>query len=199
MTSFNDGIEAAAKYLRDRRDENKEVGNEFQALMCEAQAQAVEALKRPEPSEADPASGKVLWCVNVIGPDDVHAAPDFKTAWRWAEAANADLAPRADALNVMWRCTVAVWPWDCASHAEDLKRGGRNSDIDFPALAEAHVERVARAISETRRCPKENGQEVGGAWWWDTRHDGPENSFAHESREEDRRAARAALAAAGGE
>jgi len=60
MTSFNDGIEAAAKYLRDRRDENKEVGNEFQALMCEAQAQAVEVLKRPEPSDALPADVRRL-------------------------------------------------------------------------------------------------------------------------------------------
>lgn len=75
MTSFNDGIEAAAKYLRDRRDENKEVGNEFQALMCEAQAQAVEALKRPEPSEVE----RMPWpVINTL------------------EAAGADIPPKAD-------------------------------------------------------------------------------------------------------
>jgi len=89
-----------------------------------------------------------FWCVHIIGPDDIHAAPDFETAWAWAEAANKVIAPHADERDVLWRCTVAIWPGDATSHAEDLKRGGRNDVIDFPALV------------ETLKCPEPSEAEI---------------------------------------
>jgi hypothetical protein len=59
-----------------------------------------------------------LWCLHHIGPDEVHPAPDFATAWRWATWANAHFADAAD----ISRFTVAPWPWGAAKHAEWLPR-----------------------------------------------------------------------------
>lgn len=71
-----------------------------------------------------------LWCMHVVGPDDVHAAPDFWMALAWATEINAALGKRAVVEN--WAAdehmphTYAVparWPWSAELHAEDLAKG----------------------------------------------------------------------------
>lgn len=66
----------------------------------------------------------VLWCVHVIGPDDLHPAPDLLTAIAWAkqfnawsEAANAGV-PAEDV--VLCYASVIEWEGTAESHAEGL-------------------------------------------------------------------------------
>jgi hypothetical protein len=69
-------------------------------------------------TEHTPGNGTRLWCIHHIGPDDMMAAPDFETAWKWAEWGNKTFAEHAD----ISRFVVAVWPWDAGRHAADLPR-----------------------------------------------------------------------------
>ncbi|WIA54354.1 hypothetical protein N6H05_14905 [Sphingobium sp. WTD-1] len=59
-----------------------------------------------------------LWCLHHIGPDEVHPAPDFDTAWKWAEWGNKTFAQHAD----ISRFVVAVWPHAPEAHAADLPK-----------------------------------------------------------------------------
>lgn len=59
-----------------------------------------------------------LWCLHHIGPDEVHPAPDFATAQKWADWANAKFAEYAD----ISRFVVAVWPWAADRHALWLQK-----------------------------------------------------------------------------
>lgn len=68
-------------------------------------------------------SSSQLWCVHVIGPDDVIPAPDQETAARWAKRINDVVAamPRPPEPSDNWpRITAeaAPWPWCEAPHAE---------------------------------------------------------------------------------
>jgi hypothetical protein len=58
-----------------------------------------------------------LWSLHHIGPDEFHPAPDFETAWRWAEWANRTFADAAD----ISRFTVAPWPWSAPLHKQGLQ------------------------------------------------------------------------------
>jgi hypothetical protein len=59
-----------------------------------------------------------LWCLHHIGADEVHPAPDFATAQRWADWANKRFAERAD----ISRFVVALWPHTAAQHASSLAK-----------------------------------------------------------------------------
>lgn len=59
-----------------------------------------------------------LWCLHHIGPDDVHPAPDFATAQKWADWANLRFAEHSD----LSRFVVAIWPWSAERHAEGLAK-----------------------------------------------------------------------------
>lgn len=66
-----------------------------------------------------------LWCMHVIGPDDVYAAPDQQTAQAWADDLNASIArrmsemePDEDTPSV--RAVAAEWPWSPEVHAANL-------------------------------------------------------------------------------
>jgi len=64
---------------------------------------------------------KVLWCVNILGPNDVHAAENFEQAVVLCNRLNtffsATNKPEHDILNL---AIVARWPWGAMEHAEDL-------------------------------------------------------------------------------
>jgi hypothetical protein len=68
------------------------------------------------PSEQEQGNDTRLWCLHHIGPDDVHPAPDFATAQKWADWANTAFAEHAE----ISRFVVAIWPWDADSHADGL-------------------------------------------------------------------------------
>jgi hypothetical protein len=73
--------------------------------------------------EIDKQRAKVLWCTHVLGPDEVHAMPDYATAEQnVAELAMALYTPRTAALDVLCLPIVAVWPHSERAHREDLKR-----------------------------------------------------------------------------
>jgi hypothetical protein len=67
-----------------------------------------------------------LWCVNVIGPDDVHAMPSLREAMRVAQRFNTYWMKRteheSDKDYVMLWANVTQWPHDAEGHAADLQR-----------------------------------------------------------------------------
>ncbi|MFK4871615.1 hypothetical protein [Novosphingobium sp. ZW T3_23] len=69
-------------------------------------------------TEHMPGNDTRLWCLHHIGPDDVHAAPDFATAQTWANQAN-EFSQEYAGIS---RFVVAVWPWTADDHAENLPR-----------------------------------------------------------------------------
>lgn len=75
----------------------------------------------------------ILWACHVRGPDDVHPAPDYETALKWAdmfnewgEQANASFKKKytesdpADAPRIA--AVPAPWPWDAKSWADGLAK-----------------------------------------------------------------------------
>lgn len=71
----------------------------------------------------------ILWCCHVRGPDDVHAAPDYETALKWADIVN-EIDYRflregtfgTSALVPMMCAVPAPWPWSAEAHAEGLPK-----------------------------------------------------------------------------
>ena len=63
----------------------------------------------------------ILWCVHIIGPDDLHAHPTFEAAEVHAIALNTAIRSqeeKAPALKeITCRAVVAIWPWSPEAHA----------------------------------------------------------------------------------
>ena len=58
-----------------------------------------------------PSNGEELWCLHILGPDDVHAAPSKEHAERAAERFNEIHGPVAASAGVMCRAVAA--PTSC--------------------------------------------------------------------------------------
>lgn len=75
-----------------------------------------------------------LWAVHVQGPDSLIAQPDKATAEQradeWtrmaAQVRERAIAEGMDLPNLV--CVAAPWPYDPASHAEELAEHGGNPD-----------------------------------------------------------------------
>lgn len=67
-----------------------------------------------------PSKGEGLWCLHILGPDDIHAAPSKEHAERAAERFNEIYGPVAASAGVMCRAVAAPWPHSPESHAEDV-------------------------------------------------------------------------------
>lgn len=69
-----------------------------------------------------------LWCVHIIGPDDVIAYPDREAAEREATEINKGLQAMSakHARDENWphttRAVAVLWPHSAQSHAVDLAR-----------------------------------------------------------------------------
>lgn len=68
-----------------------------------------------------------LWCVHIIGPDDVIAYPNRAAAEREARLINDAMAKHmaSRAADPNWpalRAEVTAWPHSAAAHAADLAR-----------------------------------------------------------------------------
>ena len=74
-----------------------------------------------------------LWCLHILGPDDVHPAPSKRHAEIAAEGFNKIFGNVADESEVMCKAVVAPWPHSPASHAESVQEFIANWMI--PALA----------------------------------------------------------------
>lgn len=88
-----------------------------------------------------------LWCLHHIGPDDMHPAPDFATAQKWADYSNRAFAKYAD----ISRFVVALWPWAAATHAEGLEQSIKDwalpiADEPVAAMREAIAQAVLKGI-----------------------------------------------------
>lgn len=66
----------------------------------------------------------VLWCCHVRGPDEVHAAPDYKTALAWSDQL-LEIDREIDHSNEFMpflSAVPAIWPHSPESHAADLAK-----------------------------------------------------------------------------
>jgi len=61
-----------------------------------------------------------LWCLHILGPDDVYAAPSKAAAVSCAARFNARFGPIAAQNDVMCEAVVVPWPYSPESHAESL-------------------------------------------------------------------------------
>lgn len=71
----------------------------------------------------------ILWCCHVRVPDDVHAAPDYATALKWADLTNAldwRGQPPVSFEDCLLKAVPALWPWTAEAHAEDLPKSVRD-------------------------------------------------------------------------
>jgi len=63
-----------------------------------------------------------LWCVTVLGPDDVYAAPSHDAAETYAHEMNKKIHGRPNAPDdVLCFAYAAPWPHSAEAHAEDVK------------------------------------------------------------------------------
>jgi hypothetical protein len=63
------------------------------------------------------------WCVHVLGPDDIYAAPSHDAAVIKARELNKTLHGRPGVLpdDILCFAYAAPWPHSKAAHADDLK------------------------------------------------------------------------------
>lgn len=62
----------------------------------------------------------VLWCVHVLGPDDVHATASHAEAVSEANRLNVSLWSRENApRDVLCFAYADVWPWSADAHSVD--------------------------------------------------------------------------------
>jgi hypothetical protein len=59
-----------------------------------------------------------LWCLHVIGPDDLYAAPSKEEAERAASELNAWAEKIFGGSPIRPRCEAILWPHDSDGHAE---------------------------------------------------------------------------------
>jgi hypothetical protein len=105
-------------------------------LLADAQAR-----QRGEKLDGSPRRETVptepLWCVHVIGPDEVHPAPSLRTAAIWAHRLNCSVLGRmpperdTDDNYVMCFANVTQWPHSDEQHAAGLEQAAR--EFDAPA------------------------------------------------------------------
>lgn len=82
--------------------------------------QPIAWMPMPAPALAAPQPAPELWCMHVLGPDDVHPAPSKAAAEAAAERFNAHFGPIAAEKEVMCKAVVALWPHSPESHAASL-------------------------------------------------------------------------------
>lgn len=65
---------------------------------------------------------KILWCVHVLGPDELHAMPNYEVAEQHAaKLIEAIYNERTAALDVLCLPIVAPWPHSAKTHAKALE------------------------------------------------------------------------------
>lgn len=72
-----------------------------------------------------------LWCVHILGPDDVLAAPYHEAAVVHARELNKAVHRRQgpeDVKDILCFAYAAPWPHDPEGHAEDVKNWLRDSN-----------------------------------------------------------------------
>ena len=85
--------------------------------------------------------GEKLWCVHIVGPDDVYAAPSEVEARRavgYMEAHWKKIEPDSE-VNRMVRFEAIPWPHSAESHAKDV--GRFYAEIGPPPL-DPHAQRA---------------------------------------------------------
>lgn len=94
------------------------------ALLAPSTSAAIPAPAAPASPDARdaPAEPPVLWCVHVIGPDDLYAFPTLAAAQENAKALTAFMERQPKSIHdPICIPVVTVWPHSPESHAADLR------------------------------------------------------------------------------
>jgi hypothetical protein len=76
----------------------------------------------------DAARAKVLWCMHVLGPDDLHAARSYDDAQRMVDDLTAHLVARGYiGGDVFILPIVAVWPYSAQQHAAAVEAAAKEA------------------------------------------------------------------------
>lgn len=65
--------------------------------------------------------GNTLWCLHILGADDMYPAPDKPTAIAAAIFHNLIFDKRSTESGVMCKAEVKEWPYSAAGHAREAK------------------------------------------------------------------------------
>ncbi|HVL61392.1 MAG TPA: hypothetical protein VM430_08290 [Microbacterium sp.] len=69
------------------------------------------------------ARAKILWCVHVLGPDEMIAKESYEAAEKHAtELSDFMHGPHVPDLNVLCLPIVAVWPYGEQAHRDELAK-----------------------------------------------------------------------------
>lgn len=104
----------------------------------------------PQPSE--PVKDETIWCLHILGPDDVHAAPSKAYAEVAADLHNARFSKATKESGVMCKAVVAPWPHDSASHARGLANFVSNWIAPQPA---APVVKESLTVADPVKVPSD--------------------------------------------
>lgn len=77
-----------------------------------------------------------LWCLHILGPDDVHPAPSQAHAELAAANFNERFSELSASAEVMCKAVAAPWPHDPTSHAESVHRFIQDWMVCLPAMPE---------------------------------------------------------------
>lgn len=89
---------------------------------------------------------KILWCVHVLGPDELHAMPSYDAAEQNVRDLIATLyTPKMIALDVMCLPIVAPWPYSADAHRAEVAKSWPSSGAERPVC-----ERCGEEDSDTR-------------------------------------------------
>ena len=71
-----------------------------------------------------------LWCVQVVGPDDVLAMPSYAVAVQFADDMNAVTIDHMEQCDIATIYMASIWPNSPDSHAADLAKRQAMPGVD---------------------------------------------------------------------
>ncbi len=111
----------AAEWKQRRADGWRFISPSIEIMDATTAAKRDAALERGRTIEAN--ADLVLWCVHVLGPDDMYAAPSHAAAVAKAHELNVSLANRATPVlnDILCFAYAAPWPYSKQAHERGVK------------------------------------------------------------------------------
>lgn len=81
-------------------------------------------------------ANRVLWCVHVLGADDLYAEPSHAAAVARAEELNKAIWSRESAPDdILCFAYADMWPWSAEQHAKAMKEEAEQEEKRRAAIA----------------------------------------------------------------
>ncbi len=119
----------------------------------------------PTPTTAEHEAEEPLWCLHVLGPDEVHPAPDRATAQLWAAQFTVwwqRTNPKPDRFDPIMSWIVAEWPHDAERHAAGLERSIASNTFPVDPLSSHAADKAALEARVAELPQRINAMKVAG-------------------------------------